>query len=350
MVPAAVDVTTILFPLTTLLPLTILFLMFFLLPLRALPQPVATSNLPPILFQLDSSESALGHSKSAEQCIFIARQGGSEKQSSHPLVVAVVSLVVLLAALANPAAPAAVRERSRPLVVAVVSVVVLLAALANPAAPAALRERSRPLVVAVVNLVVLLAGLADPAAATAAQERSRLVVVAMVSPRELPEMWRFNQVLVVVQGLLMEFLMVWTGSCSLGRLAFLLHPLLRMAPVVLLELVPPATSQALIAVCLVARRVRQTQPTWTGLCLLGSYILCLRRTVTVGRRESAGPVVRNLLMKAKVLGEGLLRKAVALMGRAAAWVMEDPPIMMTFMSQGDGEICYHHRDEGLASG
>lgn len=24
--------------------------------------------------------------------------------------------------------------------------------------------------------------------------------------------------------------------------------------------------------------------------------------------------------------------------------------MMTFMSQGDGEICYHHRDEGLASG
>ncbi|KAK1858029.1 hypothetical protein I4F81_000643 [Pyropia yezoensis] len=80
MVPAAVDVTTILFPLTTLLPLTILFLMFFLLPLRALPQPVATSNLPPILFQLDSSESALGHSKSAEQCIFIARQGGSEKQ------------------------------------------------------------------------------------------------------------------------------------------------------------------------------------------------------------------------------------------------------------------------------
>eukprot|EP00170_Pyropia_yezoensis_P004536 contig_18503_g4549 len=172
------------------------------------------------------------------------------RESSHPLVVAVVSLVVLLAALANPAAPAAVRERSRPLVVAVVSVVVLLAALANPAAPAALRERSRPLVVAVVNLVVLLAGLADPAAATAAQERSRLVVVAMVSPRELPEMWRFNQVLVVVQGLLMEFLMVWTGSCSLGRLAFLLHPLLRMAPVVLLELVPPATSQALIAVCL----------------------------------------------------------------------------------------------------
>lgn len=56
MVPAAVDVTTILFPLTTLLPLTILFQMFFLLPLRALPQPVATSNLPPILFQLDSSE------------------------------------------------------------------------------------------------------------------------------------------------------------------------------------------------------------------------------------------------------------------------------------------------------
>lgn len=239
-------------------------------------------------------------------------------------------------AMANPAAAVAARESSHPLVVAVVSLVVLLAALANPAAPAAVRERSRPLVVAVVNLVVLLAGLADPAAATAAQERSRLVVVAMVSPRELPEMWRFNQVLVVVQGLLMEFLMVWTGSCSLGRLAFLLHPLLRMAPVVLLELVPPATSQALIAVCLVARRVRQTQQTWTGLCLLGRYILCLRRTVTVGRRESAGPVVRNLLMKAKVLGEGLLRKAVALMGRAAAWVME---YLSLFLERVKGRSC-----------